>query len=196
MESKPEIYYLVGALRDGCLTSQWTIKIKQKDRRWLSDVLVPIIHETFGKQLKNNIYFQNDKYPVWYLAFKDKKIWNLLKSTTKRSPETFEEKLNYIKAFWDADGGCPKNPTRTKKIYIKFTQKDKRSLDELKTFLEADFGIKCGRVRISEIKSTGNIWRFTITNKDGIQKFCNKIGSLHPEKKQRLEKITNLLSTR
>ncbi len=97
-------------------------------------------------------------------------------------------------AFWDTDGGCPKQPSKNKKIYLKFTQKDKKSLVELKRMIEKTFKIKCGKVRVSELKKNGPVWRFTITNKKGIINFCNRIGSLHPEKKLRLERIKGLLA--
>jgi hypothetical protein len=97
--------------------------------------------------------------------------------------------------FWDADGGCPRTPTLKKKLYIKFTQKDKKSLEELKQMIEK-FQIKCGNVRVSEYGKNGVIWVFSITNKSGIVKFCNYIGSFHPEKKNRLMKMKNLLPAR
>ncbi len=193
--TKPEIYYLVGALRDGCLTTQWTIKIKQKNRAWLSSVIIPLFKDIFNKEIRNNIYLQQEYSPVWYLAFKDKGIWQKLNELKNQIPETPSEQKFYIMGFWDADGGCPKNPTIKKKIYIKFTQKDKKSLEELKWMIE-NFGIKCGNVRISENAVYGKIWRFSITNKQGMIKFCNSIGSLHPEKKQRLITINNILLSR
>lgn len=192
---RPEIYYIVGALRDGCLTTQWTIKIKQKNRKWLSAVLVPLFKHVFNRDIKNNIYIQKEYTTVWYLAFKDEIIWKILKHLTEQIPETAEGQKFYIMGFWDADGGCPKKPMYKKKIYIKFTQKDRRSLKELKLMIE-NFGIKCGNVRLSEDARYGKIWRFSITNKDGMIKFCKEIGSLHPEKKQRLKTIIDLLSAR
>ncbi len=192
---KPEIYYILGSLRDGCLTSQWTIKIKQKNREWLSDVLVPLFKKVFDRDIKNNIYIQRGYTTVWYLAFKDEKIWKALKHHEARPARTQEEQKFYIMGYWDADGGCPKKPSNKRKIYIKFTQKDKKSLDELKKMVE-NFGIKCGKVRLSENARYGKIWRFSITNKVGMIRFCKEISSLHPEKRQRLKVIKYLLSTR
>jgi hypothetical protein len=192
---RPEIYYIIGALRDGCLTAQNTIKIKQKNKQWLSDVLVPLFKQVFDRDIKNNIYIQKDYATVWYLAFKDREIWKILKEFQTKQPETKKEQKFYISGFWDADGGCPKKPTLQKKIYIKFTQKDKKSLEELKEMIE-NFGIRCGKIRLSEDGQYGKIWRFTITNTNGIIKFCKQIGSLHPEKNQRLKRIVELLSAR
>ena len=144
----------------------------------------------------NNVYLQKSRTPVWYLAFKSKAIWTTLNLLTKQIPKTKEEQKFYLMGFWDADGGCPKNPVASKKIYIKFTQKDRKSLDELKQILEDRFGISCGNIRISEKVKNGVIWRFSITNRKGILKFCKEIGSLHPEKKLRLNKIIEILSAR
>lgn len=100
----------------------------------------------------------------------------------------------YIRAFWDADGGCPRNPDIHKKLYIDFTQKDKTRLIELKELVETTFKIKCGSIRISEKKGGRTIWRFAITGKDSMLKFIELIGSSHPEKKLRLEKMKELLN--
>ena len=191
----PKMFYLIGALRDGCLTTQNTIKFKQKNREWLSEILVPLFLEIFNRKIKNNIYDEKRKNDLWCLAFKDKDVWNVLYNTMKTSPKTSEEEKFYIMGFWDADGGCPKEPSNEKKIYIKFTQKDKESLNQLKEMIER-LEIKCGNVRISELGRNGKIWRFSITNLNGILNFSEKINSLHPEKRQRLEKIKYLLSTR
>lgn len=193
--NNPKVYYIIGALRDGCLTSQWTIKIKQKNKKWLSNVLIPLFIEIFERRFKNNIYFQNDGTSVWYLAFKDKEIWKVLDLLKIQSPKNKEEEKFYISGFWDSDGGCPKKPCKNKKLYIKFTQKDKKSLETLKEIIEK-FDIKCGKIRISENNKNGIIWRFTITNKQGMLNFCKNIGSYHPEKKNRLLRMEDLLSAR
>lgn len=194
--ANPKIFYLVSALRDGCLTTQWTIKIKQKNREWLSDVLMPMFTEVFQRTFVNNIYLQKEKTTVWYIAFKDKEIWKKLKKLSSQLPRTKEEQKFYIMGFWDTEGGCPKKPSINRKLYLKFTQKDKKSLLELKSMLENEFDIKSGDVRISEKVKNGLIWMFSITNKDGMMKFHNQIGSLHPEKKERLNLMKNLLLTR
>ncbi|OGI14829.1 hypothetical protein A3K63_03915 [Candidatus Micrarchaeota archaeon RBG_16_49_10] len=193
----PEIFYLVGALRDGCLTTDWTVKYKQKNRDWLSNVILPMINRNFKLGLTEKcIYLQEEKTTVWYIAFKKKDVWKKLSYLRTVSPRTQEQQKLYIRGFWDADGGCPKNPSEDRKIYIKFTQKDRQSLEEIKETLNRTFQIKTGVVRISEIGKNGPIWRFTITSKDGITKFCRKIGSFHPEKKNRLTKIEGLLLAR
>ena len=191
----PKTFYLKGALRDGCLTTQWNVKFVQKSREWLSEVVLPLLNKSFNQSFKENcIYFDSRKWPYWYITISNKKLWHELSHLQKLEPFSSEEQRFYIMAFWDTDGGCPKQPSKNKKIYLKFTQKDKKSLVELKRMIEKTFGIKCGRVRISELKKNGPVWRFTITNKKGIINFCNRIGSLHPEKKLRLERIKGLLA--
>jgi hypothetical protein len=68
---KPEIFYLIGALRDGCLSTEWTIVYVQKCKQWLTDVIIPLVDRLFGKQLsKNKLIWQDN---VWRLKFKNKK---------------------------------------------------------------------------------------------------------------------------
>ncbi|MBI2075830.1 MAG: hypothetical protein HYT72_01105 [Candidatus Aenigmarchaeota archaeon] len=193
----PRIYYLIGALRDGCLTKDWTIKFSQKYKEWLSSTILPLFNEVFETSYSlGNIYPENKEKTTWSLSICNKKIWLQLKELIAEAPKTTEEQRLYIKGFWDADGGCPRDPTISKKIYIKFTQKDKRSLEQIKEILSQKFSIKAGTVRVSEITERGTIWRMTITNKRGILRFCDKIDSGHPIKQKRLFKIKHLLSSR
>jgi len=135
----PEIFYLKGALRDGCLTTGFTIKFAQKYREWLKDVILPLINKNFDVKLKENcIYYQRKKWPFWYIAVSNKKLWQCFNKINKLTPKNKKEQKFYIIGFWDADGGCPKNPVANKKNYIKFTQKDKQSLEELKNMLEKE----------------------------------------------------------
>jgi hypothetical protein len=193
----PEIFYLIGALRDGCLTTGFTVKYAQRYREWLSNVILPLINKNFNLNLTEKcIYYQSKKWPFWYIAVSNKKLWHSLNKIKVLIPRTKKEQKFYIKGFWDADGGCPRNPVINKKNYIKFTQKDKKSLEELKNMLEKNFKIRCGNVIKSEENKNGFIWRFSITNKNGIVNFCKNVGSLHPVKRIRLEKMKSILLIR
>jgi len=190
----PEIFYIKGALADGCLTKGWMIKFTQKSRLWLSDSILPLIVKVFDRKLTQHQIFYEPITKVWYIAFRDKKIWKTLKELpVPTTSQTRQEQTFYIQAFWDADGGCPRFPDKDKKLYIDFTQKEKARLVELKELLEPTFKIKCGDIRISEKKDDRTIWRFAITGKEGMLKFIELIGSSHPEKKLRLEKMKELL---
>jgi len=153
-QNNPKVYYLIGALKDGCLTKQWAIKFSQKDKTWFSSTIIPIFNDVFGTNYntEKRIYKEDKKGKTWCLIICNKKLWIELKSISKTTPKTKEEQKYYVRGFWDADGGCPKNPTFDKKIYIKFTQKDKNALIQIKNILK-DFNIKSGNVRISETTS-------------------------------------------
>jgi len=120
-----------------------------------------LILKNFDVKLKENcIYYQRKKWPFWYIAVSNKKLWQCFNKINKLTPKNKKEQKFYIIGFWDADGGCPKNPVANKKNYIKFTQKDKQSLEELKNMLEKNFKIKCGNVIKSEENKNGFIWRY------------------------------------
>jgi intein/homing endonuclease len=193
------IAYLLGAFCDGCLSTQYQIKFKQKNREWLEKVIIPIFNEEFGLSLGNkNVFIQEDVAKRYYLAFKNKNVWTELRKLLpedKDAPSNIknanlETQIHYIRGYWDADGGCPRVPQEGKKVYIKFTQKNKKSLEFIHGVLN-NIGIKTGKVRLSEPE----IWRFSINSKYAMLKFIKKIGSWHPEKRLRFEKMQTLICT-
>ena len=133
-----EILYLVSALRDGNIDiriwKNYEIKIGQKDERWLTDVLKPIIEKNFhvNANIHGNLLRITNKRAVEEIQ----KIsgikpwgWNT-PEVVKKLPVA--ERIPYIRGFWDAEGGLPKNPEackRAEQIYISFHQKDKEPLD-------------------------------------------------------------------
>lgn len=184
-----EEYYLVGALRDGCLSTEWTIVFIQKCKEWLTDIIIPKFKSTFGIDLSQHKLYWGDG--AWRLKFKSKRIWTELSKLRTIPPTDKESQRLYLQAFWDAEGGCPRVPDKSKAIYLSFTQKDKQSLEELRKMLTETFGIKTGMVRLSDKKK--DVWRVCIENQGGMLKFIELIGSSHPEKKLRLEKMKELL---
>lgn len=190
VSNNPEVFYLVGALKDGCLSTEWTVVYVQKCKEWLTSTIIPMINKIFGIDLSDNKLIWQDG--AWRIKFKNKCIWNELKRLTGIIPQNKESQKFYLMGFWDAEGGCPRSPTKNKAIYLDFTQKDKQSLEEIRKICNKTFGIRTGRVRLSDKKK--NIWRICIENQDGMIKFCELIGSLHPEKRLRLEKIKKLLN--
>ena len=90
---KDEAYYLAGALRDGSISTQFQIKVKQKSREWIEQVIIPAFNKVFDLTLTTRaIYVQQDKYLRYYLLFKNKRVWNILK-------EKFEMCNN--QKFWE-----------------------------------------------------------------------------------------------
>ena len=126
MKLNQDLCYVLGALRDGCLTSQNTVKFKQKNKAWLSNVIIPKLNSVFGTSLaETQIYEQNDVTTRYYLAFKNKRVHAALKELLEASegtlPKVFEtmteeQKKFFIQGFWDAEGGCPRKPSNDKKF--------------------------------------------------------------------------------
>lgn len=188
---KAEIYYLVGALGDGCLSTEYTVVYIQKNKEWLTKTIIPLLNNIFEKQFSEaNLRYQDG---AWRLKFKSKHIWYTLSALKTIKPMTFKSKRMYIAGYWDTEGSCSSIPRALKKPFINFTQKDKTTLFWLKDMLN-EMAIKTGDVRISDKKK--NVWRLWIENMDGIIKFCKGINSLHPEKAAKLDRLNYLLSAR
>lgn len=186
-----DMFYLVGALGDGCLSTEYTVVYIQKNKEWLSKTIIPLLNRNFFKTFSEmNLRYQ---YGAWRLKFKSKIIWQTLKTLRDETPESDKAKKFYIAGYWDTEGSCSDIPRALKKPFINFTQKDQKSLINLKEMLN-EFGIKSGKVRISDKKKM--VWRLWIENINGINKFCKEIGSLHPEKIIKLKQLKHLLSAR
>jgi len=186
-----ELFYLVGGLRDGCLSTEWTIVYVQKCKEWLTEVIIPKFKLAFGIDLSQHKLYWG--YGAWRLKFKNKKIWTELTKLRTLLPEDKETQKSYIQAFWDTEGGCPRIPDKTKALYLSFTQKDKQALEDIRRMLTETFGIRTGCVRLSDKKKT--VWRVCIENKEGMLKFIQLIGSSHPEKKLRLAEMEGILQS-
>ena len=131
------VLYLIASLRDGSLDNRkfknYEIKIGQKDHRWLSDILKPIIESNFGVRVNihGNLLRLTNKNAV----LKMQKIsgikphgWNTPEIVRKLP---LEKRIPYIRGFWDAEGGIPRNPekcTKSEQMYLSFHQKDKEPL--------------------------------------------------------------------
>lgn len=198
-----DLCYLLGALRDGCITANNLIKFKQRNRGWLSKTILPKINVFFELSLEETqIYKQQERTTRYYLAFKSKRVHSIFKNflqTEKGTvPKVFHQmsetqKRFFIQGFWDAEGGCPKRPSKNKKMYINFTQKDPLVLEEIKKFLEANH-IKCGRVRIND--ELHQVHCFSITDSNSMSRFISRVSSQHPEKMERLSLMKTLISFR
>ncbi|MFH1056502.1 MAG: hypothetical protein V1717_01760, partial [Candidatus Micrarchaeota archaeon] len=73
------------------------------------------------------------------------------------------------------------------RMYIYFCQKNKKDLEEVKTFLE-EIGIICGKIHNPSVKKDPNYWRFFVSAKSYID-FARVIGSRHLAKKKVLEMV-------
>ncbi len=88
----------------------------------------------------------------------------------------------WLRAFFDCEGWvfCKKHQNR----HIGIDSINEKGLNQIKKELE--------KLKINVIKKTPknrNIFRILIYGKNNLEKFRNEIGFLHPEKKEKLEKV-------
>ena len=92
--------------------------------------------------------------------------------------KTKQDKVDYIRGYFDAEGGITKS-TKVR-YYLYFCQKDKKDLQQVKLYLE-EFGINCGAIHNPSQKVDPNYWRFYILA-NSWKNFALKVGSFHPDK--------------
>ncbi len=169
--------YLLGTLHDGTFSSNKRFRISQKGTEWLK-----ILQKLF-KELGYNswIYKEGSNRKVYVIEtladFLDFKF-DPLRLIAK------EEKIGYIRGFFDAEGGIPRNSKA--RFYIQLTQKDKKKLEKLKKILK-DLKIETGKIHNPSKKVDPKYWRMYILA-DYQRKFVTKINSWHPRKIKTLRK--------
>ena len=169
--------YLLGALHDGTFSSNRRFRISQKGTEWLK-----ILKKLFSKLGYNSWIYKEgadrDVYVLETLAdFLDFKFNPLRLRGNK-------EKIGYIKGFFDAEGGIPKESKA--EFYIQLVQKDRTKLEKLKKLLN-DLGIETGKIHNPSKKVDPDYWRMYISA-NSQKRFVTKIGTLHPRKIKTLKK--------
>lgn len=192
-----DLAYLFGALRDGSIDiregKNYEIKVAQKNRKWLEKIK-GIIDKNFQtvSNINNGLVRVTKKEVVSEIirlsGMKVPQInWN--------TPEAIKESnsreviISYIQGFWDSEGGLPKYPEKTQRAeerYISFHQKNRESLAFIRDNL-INFGFNP-----TKITFCGNVFEFRLCRKKEIIRFYKEIGTRHPEKEERLEKLVNV----
>lgn len=138
----------------------------------------------FCKYVRTQIYLLGGN--AWtYKEGKQRNLWiiefskSFLKDVSVLSKK---EKIDYVKGYFDAEGGVSKNPNV--RYYIYFCQKDINDLQKCKDILE-EIGIITGKMHNPSKKVDPFYWRFYIRKKSYL-KFANLVGSNHPEKSRYL----------
>ncbi|MDI6603027.1 MAG: LAGLIDADG family homing endonuclease [Patescibacteria group bacterium] len=170
--------YLLGALHDGTFSSNKRFRISQIGTDWLK-----ILQGLFRKLGYNScIYSREGKYRKVYML---ETLANFLDfNFNPLELETEEEKISYIKGFFDAKGGIPKNEKA--RFYIQLVQNDKEKLEKLKVLLN-DLGIETGKIHNPSRSVDPDYWRMYIPAKLQ-QAFLIKIANLHPRKIKTLKR--------
>jgi intein-encoded DNA endonuclease-like protein len=169
--------YLLGALHDGTFSSNKRFRISQSGIDWLK-----FLQKLFRELGYNSwIYKEGKNRKVYVLetlaSFLDFNF-NPLKLKTKK------EKISYIKGFFDAEGGIPRN--KKARFYIQLTQNDKKKLEKIKKILNC-LKIDVGKIHNPSKSVDPDYWRIYILAKSQ-QSFLVKIGTFHPRKIKVLKK--------
>jgi len=162
--------YLVGVIHDATERKN-TYRISSKEKEYIQ-FLAEMIH---GMNYNAWTYREGKTRDMHVVEFsksviKDVKI------------KTMQEKIDYIRGYFDAEGSVPKS--RNSRFYIYFSQKNKEDLEKLKSYL-IELGFICGKTHNPSKLKDPNYWRFFIGCKS-YSKFVNTIGSWHPIKSQLL----------
>jgi len=169
--------YLLGALHDGTFSSNKRFRISQVGTDWLE-----ILQGLFRKLGYNSwIYKEGKNRKVYVLeTLADFLDFNFDPLRLRSS----EEKISYIRGFFDAEGGIPRNEKA--RFYIQLVQNDKSKLGKIKRLLD-DLGIKTGKIHNPSRLVDPDYWRMYVPA-DCQRTFLSKIGSWHPRKNKALKK--------
>jgi len=77
----------------------------------------------------------------------------------------------------------PRNPRA--RFYIQLVQKDRLSLETLRSFLE-DASISCGPLHNPSVRVDPDYWRFYVRS-NSHERFVRTVGSWHPRKRRQIE---------
>ncbi len=163
------IAYLNGAAHDASLNKNKRIRFVQKEREWL--------------ELLKSLLSKID-YNSW--IYREGKNRNLfaLETLCKNIDFNFDpsglsvrKKLFYVKGFFDAEGGVPRNG---KRFYIQFAQKSYKKIERIKNILD-ELGIDCGKIHNPSKNINPNYWRIFVRS-NSHRRYAKIVGSLHPIK--------------
>jgi intein-encoded DNA endonuclease-like protein len=163
------VAYLNGAAHDASLNKGNRIRFVQKEKEWLETL------QSFLKKINCNswIYKEGKERNLFALETLCKEIDFVFNPSNL----CIKEKSFYVKGFFDADGGIPRNG---KRFYIQFAQKSYEKIEWIKNILK-ELGINCGRIHNPSKDVNPNYWRIFVRI-ESHKKFAKVVGSLHPIK--------------
>ena len=158
--------YLLGLIHDAT-KRKTTYRIAQKNADFLKFVSGQM--KLLG--INSWIYKEGKLRNVWILEFSSKFL-DGTKIVNK------QDKIDYLRGYFDAEGGIAKLPSV--RFYLYYCQKNKQELVQLKSYLE-NLGISCGVIHNPSVMRDPDFWRFYVATHSHA-KFARTIGSLHPDK--------------
>lgn len=158
--------YILGVLHDATVR-KYTYRVSQKSLEFVQQVA------GFVKILgcKAWCYREGKQRDVFVVEFSKKVLDNFVISSS-------DEKIAYIRGYFDTEGSVPRDPNA--RYYIYFAQKDLPDLQELKSYLE-ELGIVCGNIHTPSIRKDPDYFRFYVLSKSH-DCFAHLIGSWHSVK--------------
>jgi hypothetical protein len=163
--------YLLGASGDGTFNRlHRTFRFAQKEREWL-ELLGELLR---GLGYRGWIYREGRKRQLYVLETSATFLGEFPRSRF----ETPAEQVAYVRGYFDAEGGVPRDPRAP--LYVQFVQKDRDSLTYARGILEG-LGIACGVIHNPSRRVDPDYWRFFV-RRNGHQRFISVIGSWHPRK--------------
>lgn len=168
--------YLNGALHDASRNKRTRIRFVQKYPEWLR-----MIQEMLAKIGCNSwIYKEGKNRNVYALETTCKELDFLFDPLTLRREQ---EKILYLRAFFDTEGGVPHNSGR---FYIQFIQKHYAKIAAIKKLLNG-LGIESGKIHNPNRLRDPNLWRLFVSSKHR-KSFAKRVGSWHPVKQEILRR--------
>lgn len=166
-----EIYaYVHGAMHDASLNKGRRVRFGQKYPEWLE--LIQSLLRFVG--VRSWMYKEGKDRDLFILETVCRDLdfaFDPGKLTTKG------EKVAYIRGFFDAEGGVPRNGGE---FYIQLVQKDLRKMETIRNILTG-LGIQCGVIHNPSRRVDPHYWRIFIARKSH-KDFASVIGSWHPIK--------------
>ena len=167
--------YLCGVIHDAT-ERKYTYRLSQKNEDFIK-----FIAKLIRKMGRNAWTYREGKTRQVYVVEFAKSILRGIRI------ETEEQKKDYIRGYFDAEGSVPK--TSNVEFYIYFAQKNLRDLKRVRRYLES-LGIKCGKIHNPSKRADPNYWRFYVSRRSH-KDFATKVGSWHPEKSRALQRKLN-----
>lgn len=166
--------YLLGALHDATYNARRkTHRFSQANIGWLY-VLKSHLEDIGAK----GWIYKEGKNRAVYVLETSVKFLNL--SYDPRQLTSLEERIAYIRGFFDAEGGLPINLSA--RFYIQLVQKDRAKLEWIRLQL-IDMGLACGVIHTPSKRVDPDYFRFFILSKSQME-FGKLIGSWHPRKQK------------
>lgn len=158
--------YLLGVLHDATVRKT-TYRIATKNL-----IFARILKRGIMKFGVSAWIYKEGKYRnLWIVEFSKSLLLKARISTKK-------DKVDFIRGFFDAEGGISKGSNV--RFYLYFCQKDKNILLTIKRYLQK-LGIESGVIHNPSKKVDPNYWRFYI-KANSYKNFAKIIRSNHPDK--------------